>query len=354
MIKPAQFKSFHIFAILSLLLIIGCFGTVSFARSTFYVPCKKLPEGVTRKDVEANFEKYRTDELRIFMTGYLTCEEAFPVLKKYALDPDPRIREIVTQALAMAYYSFEKSFYPKVFKLLLRQVERFPLYKGGFPTYYASFYPCYRFRKIDGKPLAQSLITRIKSREAAAGFDEIELLSRDEIYLLGCLSKREKKAKDFLAELWQPDYPTRLNEEDRQYRRKMIFSALAESGLKAAEDEVLAEIEKMTATADVDKIASILDVKSYTGCRILKRYISLLTDKREVGEEVYRNGEIKHLTGRVGDLAIPAFISVYGIEGTGERDVSFHAHSDAEMETFYRRVKSYVRKKVAGSCDFEK
>lgn len=335
------------FQIILIVIVVGVFGSLAFSRDLNRLPCKKLPEGVTRKQIEEDFEKYRKGEITILESGPFNCQEALPVLKKYALDSDPRLREIVTLALGTAYYDLYKSFYPEVFELLLLQIEKFPLYKSAFPQSYAANYPCYRYKKIKNKQqLTNALISRIKYRNRE--------FSRDEIYLLGCLSRHEQKAKQFLLEIKQPDYQSQLDETDRQNQKELISYALAEAGLKDAEDKVLADIEVMTASSDANQVQSILDdAKSFTNCRIVRRYISLIEDKREISKSEYQNGEIRQLKGRVGDMAVSQFTSLYGSEVTGEKDVSFRAHTDAEMERIYKRVKSFVKRKVTDSCGLE-
>lgn len=335
------------FQLTVVVLILGAFGSLAFSRDVNRLPCKKLPDGVTRKQLIEDFEKFRKGETTINDSGPLGCEEALPVFRKYVIDPEPKIRAIVTLYLGSAYYEFNTSFYPKVLALLMLQVQNFPFDKGEFPPSYAANYPCYFFKKFNGKQLTNSLIHRILYRNKE--------YNRDEIYLLGCISRREPKAKDFLMQMSQPSFSTGLSEDDRRNQIENITYALAEAGEKAAEEKVLADIDSVNATVDADRIQGVLDdAKSFTNCRIVKRYISLIKDTRQISKAEYQNGEIRQLTGRVGDIAVSQFTSAYGTKATGEQSVSFRGHSDAELQKIYSRVKSFARKNVTGPCDFDK
>lgn len=52
-------------------LIVGVCATTAFSRDLYRLPCKKLPEGITRKQIVADFEKYRLSEENILDGGPL-------------------------------------------------------------------------------------------------------------------------------------------------------------------------------------------------------------------------------------------------------------------------------------------
>jgi LVIVD repeat len=107
------------FQIAFFIFVVMVFGSFAFSRDLNRLPCKKLPEGVSRKQIIENIEKYRRGEESILDGGSLGCQEAFPILKKYALDPNPKLREVITRYLGTAYYDYSNRFYPRVLELLL-------------------------------------------------------------------------------------------------------------------------------------------------------------------------------------------------------------------------------------------
>ncbi len=306
-----------------------------------YLSCKKLLDGITSERLEQDLKRLLNGEATSLNQGVFQCSDAVPVLKKYALDTNPNRRRIVTGLLHNAYKSVDR------LRVLALQIQTFPTASDKTVTFYAREYPCYYYKKVNPNKFSNALITRIKASNGA--------YNADEIYLLGCLSRQLPKAKKYLQEMWQLDYQTKLNADDRANQRENIVYALAEAGQKDAEEKVLSDISAMTETSNSDKIQSILDdAKSFTNCRIVERYVSLISDKREIYRDEYQDGEIKKLKGRIRDLAISQFTSIYGTEVTGEKGVLFRPHTDEEMELIYKRVKSFVKKKVSSSCDFRK
>jgi hypothetical protein len=314
---------------------------ISAQDSVPYLSCKKLPDGITSERLEQNLKRLLNGEATFLYQGVFQCRDAVPVLRKYELDTDPDRRRIVTGLLQNAYKSVDR------LRILALQIQTFPTASDKTMTFYAREYPCYYFKKVNFNKFGNALITRIKATNGE--------YNGDEIYLLGCLSRQLPKAQKYLQEMWQLDYKTKLDADERENQRENIFYALAEAGEKDAEEKVLSDISAMTETSNSEKIQSILDdAKSFTNCRIVERYVSLIKDKREISRDEYRDGEIKKLKGRIGDMAISQFTSIYGTEVIGEKDVSFSSHTDEEMERIYKRVKSFVKKKVSSSCDFGK
>lgn len=311
------------------------------------MPCDKLPEGVSLKQLFEEFEKFRKGETVITDSGPLGCREALPVLRKHALDVDPKVRAVVTLYLGTAYYEKSKIFYPEVLKLLLRQVQKYPLDKSVFPLSYAANYPCFFFREVKSKPLAGALIARIKYRS--------QELNRDEIYLLGCLSRREPEARNFLREMRDPAIQANLDSADRQNQQKFLLLALAESGFKEAQDAFLKDFDERVASSEFDKIQSVFDyLKNFTNCRIIGHYVLLITDKREVAKIPKETEKAPPLGLKVGDIAIGSFTYIYGTAATGEEiEPLLRRHSDAEIETIHRRLKGFLKQKVTGSCSFD-
>ena len=321
-------------------LFMGIFGISTQILAQPVYRCYKLADGVTKKQLEAEFERYRSGEIARLSNGSLYCRDALPILEKYALDSSPKIRETVTNYLGNGFFSV------KTLEILTLQIQSFPLEKSNFPVSFASRYPCYYFKKLSNKQLSKSLITRIKSNDNE--------FNRNEIYLLGCLSRQDLRAKEFLIEMHMPSFRTSLSEDERRDQIAFLNYPLAESGQKSSEETILTDFKKQISEADPDKIQSALSsAKNFTNCRIINQYISLINDKREISKSEYQNGEIEQIKGRVGDIAISTFTSIYGTEVTGERDVSLRPHSDTEMEKIYGRVKSFVKRKVINSCKLE-
>lgn len=319
------------------MIFIGC-ALVANAE-TIYMPCRNLPDGMTLQKLEAGLESYRRGELPNDIENALTCKAALPVLKKYALDADPRIRGIVTNALGRVYYDFNRSFYPEPFRILISQIEAFPVDESGFPVGNAARYPCFRFKTINARRLTVALIERFKSRDNE--------FNRDEIEILGCLSRRETRAKEFLLELRKPDFPTRLDRKEREEQREFLRDALAEAGIKEMEERVLNKIDQLIASGESERIQNSLPVlKHFTNRRIVRRYIDLLNDKREITVANYDNFKRNDLKITIRDFMVMVFTVNYGRETTGEYGQAFRSYSDVEIEKIYRRVDSFARRKV--------
>ncbi len=298
-------------------------------------PCKE-PNGVqvNKELLEAVIEKYRRGEP--VADGIFLCREAFPTLKKYALDPDPNVRRAVTGHLGV-YYS------PEALQVIVQQIEKYPSDPNGFPAVYAGKYPCHFFRKIKVRSLTQALTTRIKSRDND--------FQREEIYLLGCLAPKDPQAREFLEQMSQPSFPLRLSESDRQALLKLITYALAEDGFREAEEKVLAEIEEAATAADVESV--LYNLKGFTNCRIIQRFARLILDKRPVSFDVADEGRIKQVQVRIGDLAILTFTSIFGTKFTGtgnDYSIEYTRYTDAEMERIYQRVKRALDNGKFSTC----
>src|SRR5687767_4855687 len=112
MIDQLQNKILTIFVLFLTAIFLTLTAHNLFGRERIRVPCKKLPEDVSLKQLENELEQERRGEAFFFSNFALTCRDAMPLLRKYALDPDPKIREIITYALGNAFYDYETSFYP--------------------------------------------------------------------------------------------------------------------------------------------------------------------------------------------------------------------------------------------------
>ena len=309
------------------------------AAERYAVPCKKLPDGITLQKLEAGMESYRRGDLSFNVANVLTCKAALPVLKKYAFDPDRKMRNIVSNALSRAYYDFYRSFYPEVFRLLVAQIEKFPTEDYSLPVTYTSRYGCYYFKVINAPRLTDAIIKRIEFRSGE--------FNRDEIDLLGCLARRAPRAKEFLLALYEPQFQTALGQTERQQQREYLRFPLAEAGVKEMEEEVLSEINDLIASGDSERIQNSLPgLRNFTNPRIVRRFIELLNDKREITVANYVRFERNEFKVALRDYMVVVFTSVFGRKVTGEYDQNFRVHTDAEIEKIYRRVKSFAGRKV--------
>lgn len=315
--------------------------SVSISGQVRSIECGNLKP--TRKDLEAEVEKFRRGESSDLRGGF-SCPEAFPILTKYALDPDPKVLERIT-------FYLKDSLSPKALPLFLRQIETYPLDKNGFPAFYAAEYPCHAFETIRVRSLAEVLTARIKSRDTD--------FNREELYLLGCLGRKDQQARKSLEAMSQPPFPLHFSEDDRRVFVKLVTYALAEAGSKEAEEQVLAEIETGSRSGDPHVIKALLeDFHGFTNCRILLRFAQLITDKRD-GLETDLNPEarlssdrieLKTVRLRIGDMAISSLTYVLGPKVTGEKDNELRRHTDAEMERIYQRVKRAVESGKFSTC----
>jgi hypothetical protein len=311
------------------------------------ITCKGLKGmEVSGRLLEEAIEKYRKGE-SISLGGIFYCREAFPTLQKYALDPDPEVRDRMTFYLRLYHTA-------AALQTLVRQIETYPTDKSAFPVAYAAQYPCYFFRGVKTPTLARALTARIKSREGE--------FKREEIYLLGCLAPHDAQARSLLEEMGGPSFMPGLGEQERALLSRLVTYALAEAGTKEAVEKVLAEIEAESQSGDPGRIESVMEeLKQFTDCRILLRYARFITDKRP-GREVPKIGDIndpKYKTDnglvrlRVGDDAILRFASVYGtgVVGISESDFSgVRAFTDAEMDRIYGRVKRALEGGKFSTC----
>jgi hypothetical protein len=300
-------------------------------------PCKGRSKELNKRLLEADVEKYRSGEAG-GLGGIFFCREAFPTLKKYALDPDPNVRSAIAYHLRL-YYS------PEALQLLVRQIERYPSDRSVFA--YAAVHPCYFFRKVKTQSLTQVLTARIKSQDND--------FPREEIYLLGCLAPKDPEARKFLEEMSQPAFPLRLSGNEKQSLLKLITYALAEVGSREAEEKVLAEIEAATASGDAADVQSTLNESGgFTNCRIIQRFARLILDKRPLSFDVADDhAKIRKVHVLIGDLAIRTFTSRYGTKFTGageDYSLEYTTHTDAEMERIYQRVKRALDSGKFSTC----
>ncbi|HEV7476039.1 MAG TPA: hypothetical protein VGN90_18425 [Pyrinomonadaceae bacterium] len=289
---------------------------------------------INKRLLEAGIEKLRAGEAEL--DGIFFCREALPTLKKYALDPDPKVREAIAYRLKL-YFS------PATLQLLIQQIEKYPSEASAVTYTYAADHPCYFFAKVKTSSLTQALVARIKARNEDEGATEIRLLA--------CLSRKDAPARKFLEEMSQAAFPVHLSEDDRRDQLNLVTYALAEAGVKEDEAKVLADIEAAAATGNPAAIQAVLEkLKGFSNCNILQAFARLILDKRAVSLEVADNGKIGKLEARVGDLAVSAFTGAFGNAITGESDVAWKRHTDAELERVYQRIKQALAGRKFSSC----
>jgi len=293
------------------------------------VTCRGQKGAVTgARRLGAQVEQFRRGETPS-LGGNFYCREAFPVLRKYALDPDAKVREAVAFYLRL-YRS------PEALRVLAAQIEKYPAAESAFPVAYAAMYPCYYFAKLKAPTLADALTARVKSRADA--------FKRDEIHLLGCLARRDARARASLEEMGRPGFPLRLDDEGRATFERLVTYARAEAGAPEAVSAVLSDIDAADRSGDPARISRALqELKQFTDCRVTLRYAEFINDRRP-GRDAGR---------AVGDEAVLRFASVYGVKEVGidERDFGAEkSYTDAERDKIYRRVKKALAGGKFGRC----
>jgi hypothetical protein len=322
-------KMFHLssFALSVLVLVLAnAYAFESTMAQTRPHSCKAANRQVDRKVIQADIEKYRRRETPTIESAYelINCTEAFPLLQKYALDPDPEVRGLITD-----YVGRFSS--PERLQVLVRQIEAYPLKNAGMR--YAYQYPCRSFSQIRQQSLGAALFSRIK--------DDYGDVHRNEIYLLGCLAPRDRQARAFLAELRGSSFPTKLDEGLRAYQLFQVNLALAEVKQPDAIRDALARIDGEAKSERYDQLKSLVEQAQETSnIAILRRLSEFIRDKR-TGPSAY--GDI-----RIGDVAAEVFTRKLGAAVTGEKVTGdTRRHTDEELEAIYRRVKSYLLSRSA-------
>lgn len=290
--------------------------------------CRATKRKVNRKVIEADVEKYRRGESPTIESAYelINCIEAFPLLQKYALDPDSNVRELITD-----YVGRHSS--PQRLQLLVQQIEKYPLKNAAMR--YAYRYPCRSFSQIRKRSLAGALISRIK--------EDAEDVHRNEIYILRCLVGRDLQARRFLEEMRDPSFPTRLNESLRAHQLFEVNLALAEVRQPDAVRDALKRIDEQANSATYDELKALVEqVREILNIEILRRLSEFIRDKRE-GPGEY--GGI-----RIGDVAAGVFTRKLGSRVTGDKKSdNWVRHTDEQLEQIYKRVKSYLERQKVGS-----
>ena len=314
--------------IVSALIFINALAVGSMVAQQGPHSCKAARLKVDRKVIEADVEKYRRGESPTIESAYelINCTEAFPLLQKYALDPDSKVRELITD-----YVGRHSS--PQRLQLLVQQIETFPVKNAAMR--YAYRYPCGSFGPIRTRSLAGALISRIK--------EDPENVHRNEIYILRCLVGRDIQVRKFLEEMRDPSFPTRLNESLRSHQLFEVNLALAEVRQPEAVRDALTRIEEDAKGASYDQLRSLVEqVREISNVDILRRLSEFIRDKRESPDEY---GGI-----RIGDVAAGVFTRKLGNRVTGDKQTeNWFRHTDEELEQIYRRVKSYLEKQKVGS-----
>jgi hypothetical protein len=322
-IKMSQLGSFALSVLV--LVLANAYVCESMAQTRPH-SCKGAKLKVDRKVIEANIEKYRRRETPTVESAYelINCTEAFPLLQKYALDPDPEVRGLITD-----YVGRFSS--PERLRILVRQIEAYPLKNAAMN--YAHQYPCHSFSQIKQKSLAAALFSRIK--------DDYGDVHRNEIYLLGCLAPRDRQARAFLEELRSSSFPTKLDESLRAHQLFNVNLALAEVKQPDAVRDALARIDEVAKSDRYDELKSLVEQTQETSnITILRRLSVFIRDKR-TGPSAY--GDI-----RIGDVAAGVYTRKLGAKVTGDGITdNYRRHTDEELEAIYQRVRSYLLRNPA-------
>lgn len=177
----------HISGLMLLLLI---FSEVALADNPTFPPtsCK-----IKQEKLESVIEKYRRNEVSaISYRGYfMFCRSARPVLKKYILDPDPSIRDMIADYLCCNHSQYNML-------LLVAQIETYPL-RSNSARHQLSYYNPRDFLKMKTKRregLRNALI-ECEIERRRTGEDS---LSGATVTILKTLAAKDEQARRFLAE----------------------------------------------------------------------------------------------------------------------------------------------------------
>jgi hypothetical protein len=319
-------------------LMILAFSSDVFGEQTSEFPhkCNSKNRHVDPKEVARDIENYRKGESPVIESRgeLISCLEALPVLKKYLLDPDPNIRDLLTEYLG--YFLF-----PNRLPLFLKVIETYPLENNAIRIAYN--YPCRQFRRIKSKSLTNALIKRIETLENyGAGM---------EIYLLGCLAPRDLRAKRFLEEIRENTFTFRykLTVNYREAQLRDIDYALAEAGDSAGEKLVLADFERIKNESvknnEIETLEFLLGtLRGFTNCRILLPSASLILDQRAVPDNYLQKGDEKL---SIGDLAVNVFATLMEKNAAGKAAIERKLRSLEERKEIYRQIQIKLRKTAA-------
>ena len=314
----------------SLLLVGLFFPCVNFASNQIIEPpimCKKANVNFDRKKIESDIQKFRRGETPTIESRpeLIKCLESVPILKKYLLDSNPDVRNLITDFLG--YHIL-----PERLPLFTKQIESFPLKNNGIQ--YAYKYPCKQYRKIKSKRLTNALINRIKSPS--------DSVHDQEIYLLGCLAKEDSQAKHFLQGMRQTSFEHKLSDQERKSQLMNINYALAEAGDIEAENLVLNEIDNNLKENETVILQFLLGkVRGFTNCRILLPLSQLVLDERNVPMDFLGDREGKL---QIGDVAVSIFATVLKDNLLGENGSIRKAYSLEERQKIYQDIQKELKK----------
>jgi hypothetical protein len=297
---------------------LGCvLAPTTFAQGT----CK----GVKRKTLEQDIESFKRERSRglEYRWALTNCREALPVLRKYVVDKDAEIRGLVSVILSQNPSQ-------EALQLLVNQVEAYPAETNAVQYVYA--YPCERIRKARTKSLAAALADRVRARRGE--------VSERELYVLGCLARRDARARRFLEEVRAPAYRNELDERLRAIQLFEVNLALAEAGTTDAAARAVAHIDDVDRRGSFDELQALVEhVQKISDRPVLLRLAEFIRDQRTRAT----SGAGDAAAVRLGDIAARIFTLKLGEQVTGEKPADeTRRHTDAELEQIYRRVESHL------------
>ena len=316
---------FLLFLIISLVLI---FSSVAFASQTAEFPhkCRSKSRKIDLEEIVRDIENYRNGESPVIESRgeLISCLEALPILKKYTLDANPKIRDLLTEFLG--YFLFSNRL-----PIFLKQIETYPLNNNA--TRYAQKYPCRQFRRIKSKSLTNALINRVNSLEDS-NYDS-------GIYLLGCIAPRDSQAKKFLEEVRKPTFQHKLTTGERGGQLRDVNYALAEAADAEAEKIVLADFENIKNDEKETLDFLLGTMRGFTNCRLLLPLSSLILDERSVPATYLAETE-KNM--QIGDFAVSIFPTLMEKNVEGKAAVERKPRTVKERKEIYRQVQIKLRK----------
>lgn len=317
--------SFFLFSFFSL---ISIFSSVAIAEQTAEFPhkCRAKNQKVDLKVIIGDIEKYRNGESPVIESKgeLISCLEALPILKKYMLDPDANIRNLLAEFLG--YFLFSNRL-----PIFLKQIETYPLDTNSIR--FANYYPCRQFRRVQSKALTNALIKRVKSLDN-------DFLS-GEFYILGCVARKDSQAKRFLEEMRKTTFQHKLSAGDRDAQLRDVNYALAEVGDADAEKLVLADFENSKNDEKETLEFLLATMRGFTNCRILLPLSSLILDERNVPASYLGEAE-KNM--RIGDLAISVFPTLMEKNVEGKAATERKPHTIEKRREIYQQTQIKLRK----------
>jgi hypothetical protein len=180
----------NVLHVLGLTLLLLSVADIALADNPTYPPasCK-----IKREKLESVIEKFRRNEIvPVNYRGYfLYCRSARPVLKKYILDPDQSIRDMIANYLCCNHTHYNML-------LLVAQIETYPL-KSASASHQLSFYDPNDFLKMEGKE-RESLRNALIEYELERARNGEDSLTGTTVKILKNLAPKDVQARQFLAD----------------------------------------------------------------------------------------------------------------------------------------------------------